>query len=87
MGSRGMGASWVLPKARRIHFCRQHVELGDVSTTFTPTPDMVVDFMTKQTQRLTHERHCRMSICREAGLLAWWSVMVIGVMAPLLSQK
>jgi hypothetical protein len=43
----------------RIHFCRQHVELGDVATTFAPTPDMVADFMTKQTQRLTHERHCR----------------------------
>ena len=43
----------------RIHFCRQHVELGDVATTFTPTPDMVADFMTKQTQRVTHERHCR----------------------------
>jgi hypothetical protein len=40
----------------RIHFCRQF-ELGDVSTTFTTTPDMVADFMTKQTQRLTHERH------------------------------
>jgi hypothetical protein len=33
----------------RIHFCRQHVELGDVATTFAPTPDMVADFMTKQT--------------------------------------
>ena len=43
----------------RIHFCRQHVELGDVATTFAPTPDMVADFMTKQTQRLRHERHCR----------------------------
>jgi hypothetical protein len=43
----------------RIHFCRQHVELGDIVTTFAPTPDMVADFMTKQTQRLTHERHCR----------------------------
>ena len=43
----------------RIHFCRQHVELGDVATTFAPSPDMVADFMTKQTQRLTHERHCR----------------------------
>jgi hypothetical protein len=32
----------------RIHFCRQRVELGDVSTAFTPTPDMVADFMTKQ---------------------------------------
>ena len=43
----------------RIHFCRQHVEEGDVTTIFTPTPDMVADFMTKQTLRLTHERHCR----------------------------
>ena len=43
----------------RIHFCRQHVEQGDVSTSFMPTPDMVADFMTKQTLRLTHERHCR----------------------------
>ena len=46
-----------------IHFCRQHVELGDVTTTttLTPTPDMVADFLTKQTQRRTqvHERHCR----------------------------
>jgi hypothetical protein len=40
----------------RIHFCRQHVELGNVATTFTPTPDMVADFMTKPAQRLTHER-------------------------------
>ena len=43
----------------RIHFCRQHVEAGDVTTTFAPTPAMVADFMTKQTLRLTHERHCR----------------------------
>jgi hypothetical protein len=49
----------------RIHFCRQHVELGDVSTTFPPTPNMVADFMTKQTQLLTHERHCG---CRAFGL-------------------
>jgi hypothetical protein len=33
----------------RIHFCRQHVELGDVATTFTPTPDMVADFMSTNT--------------------------------------
>ena len=43
----------------RIHFCRQHVEEGDVTTTFAPSPAMVADFMTKQTLRLTHERHCR----------------------------
>jgi hypothetical protein len=52
----------------RIHFCRHHVELGDVSTTFTPTPDMVAevaDFMTKQTQRLTHERHCQRVFCNQ----------------------
>jgi hypothetical protein len=41
----------------RIYFCCQHVEVGDVSTAFTPTPDMVDDLMTKETQRLTHERH------------------------------
>ena len=34
-------------------------ELVDVATTFTPTPDMVADFMTKETYRLTHELHCR----------------------------
>ena len=43
----------------RIHFCRQHVEQGDVTTKFAPTPAMLADFMTKQTLRLTHERHCR----------------------------
>ncbi len=37
----------------RIYFCCQHVEVGDVSTAFTPTPDMVDDLMTKETQRLT----------------------------------
>ena len=42
----------------RFHFCRQHVELGDIATTFTPTSHMVADFMTKQTHRVTHERHC-----------------------------
>ena len=31
--------------------------VGDVATTLTPTPDMVADLMTKQTQRVTHERH------------------------------
>ena len=41
----------------RTYFCCQHVEVGDVSTAFTPTPDMVDDLMTKETQRLTHERH------------------------------
>ena len=43
----------------RTYFCCQHVEVGDVSTAFTPTPDMVDDLMTKETQRLTHEHHCR----------------------------
>jgi hypothetical protein len=27
----------------RIHFCREHVELGDVATTFATKPDMVPD--------------------------------------------
>jgi hypothetical protein len=35
----------------RMHFCRQHVELGNVSTACTPTPEMVADVMTKQTVR------------------------------------
>ena len=44
----------------RIHFCCKHVELGDVNVTAcTPTPDMVADFMTRQTQIITHESHCR----------------------------
>ena len=34
---------------RRNHFCCKHVELDDVSTAFTPTPDMVADLKTKQT--------------------------------------
>jgi hypothetical protein len=34
-------------------------ELVDIATTFTPTPDMVAYFMTKETHRQTHERHCR----------------------------
>jgi len=33
--------------------------LGDVTAIFNPTPDMVANFMTKQTQRLSDERHCR----------------------------
>jgi hypothetical protein len=41
----------------RIHFCRQHTELGDVAPLFVPTPDMVTDCLTKQTPRPVHERH------------------------------
>ena len=33
----------------RIHFMRQHVELGTINTPFCPTFDMVADFMTKAT--------------------------------------
>ena len=53
----------------RIHFCRQHVELGDIATTFAPTPDMVADFMTKQTKRLTHERADARSANQHAPIL------------------
>ena len=41
----------------RIHFMRQHVELGTINTPFCPTFDMVADFMTKATPKATHERH------------------------------
>ena len=43
----------------KYHFCRQHTERGDVKPLFVPTPDMVADFLTKQTHRPTHERHAR----------------------------
>ena len=43
----------------KYHFCRHHTEKGDVKPLFVPTPDMVADFMTKQTHRPTHERHAR----------------------------
>ena len=43
----------------KYHFCRHHTERGDVKPLFVPTPDMVADFMTKQTHRPTHERHAR----------------------------
>ena len=45
----------------RRHFCRHHTELGDVKPLFIGTPDMVADFMTKQTLRAVHERHCKRS--------------------------
>ena len=45
----------------RRHFCRHHTELGDVKPLFIGTPDMVADFMTKQTLRAIHERHCKRS--------------------------
>ena len=45
----------------RRHFCRHHTELEDVGPVFVGTPDMVADFMTKQTLRAIHERHCKRS--------------------------
>ena len=54
--SRRLHNEFIISKRSHPLLC-QHVELGDVATTFTP--DTVADFMTKQTQRLTHERHCR----------------------------
>ena len=45
----------------RRHFCRQHTELGHVKPLFKPTPQMVADFMTKQTPRPIHERHLQRS--------------------------
>jgi len=41
----------------RKHFCRQHVELGNVTTYFKKTADMLADFLSKQTPKPTHERH------------------------------
>ena len=41
----------------RMHMLRHHVELGNVSTPFCPTFDMVADYMTKATPKPTHERH------------------------------
>ena len=49
----------------RRHFCRHHTERGDVKPFFVGTPDMVADFMTKQTLRLLHERHCRRSFGKQ----------------------
>jgi len=42
----------------RKHFCRQHVELGNVKTPFKKTADMLAGFFSKQTPQPTHERHC-----------------------------
>jgi len=41
----------------RKHFCRQHVELGNVTTPFKKTADMLADFLSKQTPKQTHECH------------------------------
>jgi len=38
-------------------FCRQHVELGNVTTPFKKTADMLADILSKQTPKPTHERH------------------------------
>ena len=49
------------PATRHIdmkrHFCREHTELGTVKPLFKPTPEMVADFLTKQTPRPVHEKH------------------------------
>jgi len=42
----------------RKHFGRQHVELGNVTTPYTKTTDMLADFLSKQTPKPIHERHC-----------------------------
>jgi len=41
----------------RKHFCRQHVEFGNVTTPFKKTANMLADFLSKQTPKPTHERH------------------------------
>jgi len=41
----------------RKHFCWQHVELGNVTTRFKKTADMLADFWSKLTPKPTHERH------------------------------
>ena len=41
----------------RKHFCKQHVELGNVTTPFKKTANMLADFLSKQTPKPTHERH------------------------------
>jgi len=37
-------------------FCRQHAEVGTVTTPFKKTADMLADFLSKQTPKPTHER-------------------------------
>ena len=41
----------------RKHFCRQNVELGNVTIPYKKTTDMLADFLSKQTPKPTHERH------------------------------
>jgi len=41
----------------RKRFCRQHVELGNFTTPFKKTADMLADFLSKQTPKPTHERN------------------------------
>ena len=53
----------------RRHFCRHHTERGDVKPLFVGTPDMVADFMTKQTLRLLHDRHCHRSFGNQDAAL------------------
>ena len=53
----------------RIHFMRQHVELGTINTPFCPTFDMVADFMTKATPKATHERHMNRTMGDQSNIL------------------
>ena len=53
----------------RIHFMRQHVELGTINTPFCPTFDMVADFMTKATPKATHERHMNRTMGDQSNAL------------------
>jgi len=39
----------------RKHVCRQHVELGNVTTLYRKIIDILGDFLSKQTPKLTHE--------------------------------
>jgi len=41
----------------RKHLCRQHVELGNVTTPFKKTADMLAGFFSKHTPQPIHERH------------------------------
>ena len=51
----------------RRHFCRQHTEEGAVRPVYQPTPDMVADYLTKQTARPTHERHALRSLGQQSA--------------------
>jgi hypothetical protein len=53
----------------RIHFMRQHVELGTTDTPFCPTFDMVADFMSKPTPKATHDRHVNRTMGDQSNTL------------------